>query len=106
MGFLSDSAKLKPILKEGSYIIIEASAGAVTNLHLTPTSVSCPQKVLPAGMGFPYDSGVLPQTMPLDGDPIDVLLLTDELAFPGCVVNLGSLEPSKVSSLMRWPPSC
>jgi inorganic pyrophosphatase len=44
------------------------------------------KNVLPAGMVFPYDCGFLPQTLAPDGDPIDVLLLMDEPAFPGCAV--------------------
>ena len=43
-------------------------------------------KVLPQGMRFPYDFGFLPSTRGEDGDPVDVLLLADEPAFPGCVV--------------------
>jgi inorganic pyrophosphatase len=37
-------------------------------------------------MVFPYDFGFLPQTIAGDGDPIDVLLLMDEPAFPGVAV--------------------
>src|SRR5262249_19771184 len=43
-------------------------------------------KVLPQGMYFPYDFGFIPSTRGEDGDPLDVLLLADEPAFPGCVV--------------------
>src|SRR5581483_215051 len=43
-------------------------------------------KVLPSGMTFPYDFGFVPSTEGGDGDPIDVLVLMDEPAFPGCVV--------------------
>ncbi|HEX4426581.1 MAG TPA: inorganic diphosphatase [Terriglobales bacterium] len=42
--------------------------------------------VLPAGMAFPYDFGFVPSTQGDDGDPIDVLVLMDEPAFPGCVL--------------------
>lgn len=42
--------------------------------------------VLPAGMSFPYDFGFVPSTKADDGDPIDVLVLMDEPAFPGCVL--------------------
>ncbi len=42
--------------------------------------------VLAEGMVFPYDFGFVPQTKAGDGDPLDVLLLMDEPAFPGCVV--------------------
>lgn len=41
-------------------------------------------KVLPAGMAFPYDFGFVPSTRGGDGDPLDVLVLMDEPAFPGC----------------------
>jgi inorganic pyrophosphatase len=51
--------------------------------------------VLPAGLSFPYDFGFLPGTQADDGDPLDVLLLMDESAFPGCRVEsrlVGVLE--------------
>ncbi len=44
-------------------------------------------KVLPAGMAFPYDFGFVPSTKADDGDPVDVLVLMDEPAFPGCVLS-------------------
>jgi inorganic pyrophosphatase len=42
--------------------------------------------VLPAGAVFPYDFGFVPATIGGDGDPIDVLVLMDEPAFVGCLV--------------------
>ncbi len=42
--------------------------------------------VLPAGAVFPFDFGFVPSTLGGDGDPLDVLLLMDEPAFPGCLV--------------------
>ncbi|MDB5228936.1 MAG: inorganic diphosphatase [Bacteroidota bacterium] len=44
------------------------------------------RKVLPAGLAFPCDMGFIPNTKGGDGDPLDVLILMDELTFPGCVV--------------------
>jgi inorganic pyrophosphatase len=44
------------------------------------------KKVLPAGMTFPYDFGFIPRTLAEDGDPVDVLVLMDEPAFPGCLL--------------------
>ena len=41
---------------------------------------------MPLGAAFPYDFGFVPSTKGEDGDPIDVLVLTDEAAFVGCVV--------------------
>ncbi len=51
--------------------------------------------VLPAGASFPYDFGFVPRTKAEDGDPIDVLLLMDEPAYPGCLVEarlIGAIE--------------
>jgi inorganic pyrophosphatase len=44
--------------------------------------------VLPVGASFPFDFGFIPKTKGGDGDPLDVLLLMDEPAFPGCVVEV------------------
>ncbi len=43
-------------------------------------------KVLPPGHVFPYDFGFVPSTRAQDGDPLDVLLLMDEAAYPGILV--------------------
>jgi inorganic pyrophosphatase len=43
-------------------------------------------KILPEGMAFPYDFGFVPGTEAEDGDPLEVLVLTDEPLFPGCLV--------------------
>src|SRR4051812_24026807 len=51
--------------------------------------------VLPSGLSFPYDFGFFPKTRAQDGDPLDVLILMDESAFPGCIVTtrlIGVLE--------------
>ena len=42
--------------------------------------------VLPIGASFPFDFGFIPNTLGGDGDPLDVLLLMDEPAVPGCLV--------------------
>jgi inorganic pyrophosphatase len=43
-------------------------------------------KVLPLGASFPYDFGFLPSTKGEDGDPIDVLVLSEVPSFVGCVL--------------------
>src|SRR5690242_3351193 len=43
-------------------------------------------RVLPAGMLFPFDFGFVPQTVADDGDPLDVIVLLDTPVHPGCVV--------------------
>ncbi|HZS47567.1 MAG TPA: inorganic diphosphatase [Blastocatellia bacterium] len=43
--------------------------------------------VLAAGTVFPFDFGFVPSTLGEDGDNLDVLMLMDEPAFVGCLVN-------------------
>ncbi len=45
-------------------------------------------KVLPLGAVFPFDFGFFPSTLAGDGDPLDVLVLMDSPAFPGCLVSI------------------
>ena len=42
--------------------------------------------VLPLGAVFPFDFGFIPSTLGGDSDPLDVLILMDEPAFPGCLI--------------------
>jgi len=79
---------LKPMTKDDLLqVVIETPAGSRNKFAFDPDqSVFALKKVLPAGMVFPYDFGFLPQTLAPDGDPIDVLLLMDEPAYPGCLV--------------------
>jgi inorganic pyrophosphatase len=44
-------------------------------------------KVMPEGMVFPYDFGFFPGIRAQDGDPLDILLLSDEATFPGCQID-------------------
>jgi inorganic pyrophosphatase len=44
--------------------------------------------VLPTGMAFPFDFGFIPGTRAGDGDPLDVLVLTDAPLPMGCLVDV------------------
>ena len=51
--------------------------------------------VMPKGLLFPFDFGSIPGTIAQDGDPLDALVLMDEPAFCGCLVQsrlLGVIE--------------
>jgi len=37
---------------------------------------------------YPGDYGFIPQTLAEDGDPLDILILTDSATFPGCVYSV------------------
>src|SRR5438105_4689006 len=52
-------------------------------------------KVLPSGTAFPMDFGFIPRSMGEDGDPLDVLVVSDFPCYPGAVVEcrlLGVIE--------------
>ena len=38
--------------------------------------------------GYPANYGFIPETLALDGDPLDVLVLVTEPTFPGCVMEV------------------
>jgi inorganic pyrophosphatase len=89
MKSLANPTQIKPTLKKDNLVqvIIETPAGSRNKFAFDPDqSIFTLKKVLPAGMTFPYDFGFLPQTVAPDGDPIDVLLLMDQPAYPGIAV--------------------
>ncbi|MBL4678072.1 MAG: inorganic diphosphatase [Mucilaginibacter sp.] len=52
-------------------------------------------KILPAGMVFPFDFGMIPGTKGEDGDPLDIIIIAEEKTFPGCLIDcriIGVLE--------------
>ena len=68
-------------------VIIETPKGSRNKIKYDTTTRRLKlSKVLPEGMAFPYDFGFVPSTQAEDGDPVDVLVLTDEPLFPGCAV--------------------
>jgi inorganic pyrophosphatase len=82
-------ASLKPHEKNGRYrVVIETPKGSRNKYAYDEASgLMVLRKVLPLGHVFPFDFGWVPQTKAEDGDPLDVLVLMDEAAFPGCVVS-------------------
>ncbi len=68
-------------------VIIETPRGYRNKYAFDPDQgIFLLKAALPAGMVFPYDFGFIPRTLGGDGDPLDVLVLMDEPAFPGCAV--------------------
>lgn len=61
--------------------------------------------VMPEGTSFPYDFGMIPSTKSADGDPLDLLLLLDAPAFPGCVLEarlIGVIEAEQREGQGPW----
>jgi inorganic pyrophosphatase len=86
---------------EAIQVIIETPKGSRNKYAFDPKQkVFELKKVLPAGMAFPYDFGFVPSTLADDGDPVDVLVLMDEPAFPGCLLKcriIGIIEGEQKS---------
>ena len=69
-------------------VVIETPKGSRNKFSFEPEERIFELKsVLPSGMAFPYDFGFVPSTKADDGDPVDVLVLMDEPAFPGCALS-------------------
>lgn len=44
--------------------------------------------LLGEGLSFPFDFGFVPSTVAEDGDPIDIMILMDEPAHVGCILDV------------------
>lgn len=52
-------------------------------------------KILPAGLVFPFDFGMIPGTQGDDGDPLDIMVVSESGTFPGCLIDcriIGALQ--------------
>ncbi|PYY13776.1 MAG: inorganic pyrophosphatase [Acidobacteria bacterium] len=85
---LANPAHLSAIDDDGQIqVVIETPKGSRNKYAFDPKQRTFKlKKVLPEGMVFPHDFGFIPSTKAEDGDPLDVLILMDQPAFPGCMV--------------------
>ena len=82
--------------------IIETPKGSRNKYTYDQQSDICKlKKALPAGMVFPFDFGFIPDTLAEDGDPMDILVLTDAPTFPGCLVECKVLGIIKVEKIKK-----
>lgn len=91
--------KLPPAFAKKSnhiHAVIETPKGAAAKYNFDPeTGLFKLKKILPKGMTFPFHFGFIPFTLAEDGDPVDVFVLMDEAAWPGCFIEckvLGVIE--------------
>lgn len=53
------------------------------------------KKILPLGMHFPYDFGMIEETTADDGDPADAMIITECITYPGVRIScrlIGALQ--------------
>jgi inorganic pyrophosphatase len=77
-------------------VVIEIPKGSTNKYEFDPKMDALKlDRVLYSPLFYPFDYGFVPQTLYLDGDPIDVLVMLMHPTFPGCVVEaraIGVLE--------------
>jgi len=68
-------------------VVIETPKGSAQKYDYVPnTPFFKLKKILPSGMVFPYDFGFIPNTKGEDGDPLDVIVISEFNSFPGCII--------------------
>jgi inorganic pyrophosphatase len=68
-------------------VVIETPKGSAQKYDYDPDSHFFKlRKILPSGMVFPYDFGFVPDTKGEDGDPLDVIVISEFNSFPGCMI--------------------
>ena len=68
-------------------VVIETPKGSAQKYDYVPnTPFFKMKKILPSGMVFPYDFGFIPDTKGEDGDPLDVIVISEFQSFPGVII--------------------
>ncbi|HET6255258.1 MAG TPA: inorganic diphosphatase [Puia sp.] len=68
-------------------VVIETPKGSAQKYDYDPESRFFKlRKILPSGMVFPYDFGFIPDTKGEDGDPLDVIVISEFNSFPGIMI--------------------
>jgi inorganic pyrophosphatase len=81
------NATIGPNAPESFNTVIEIPRGSTNKYEVDPeTGLIHLDRVLYSPLFYPFDYGYIPQTLYLDGDPLDVLVLVSHPTFPGCIV--------------------
>jgi inorganic pyrophosphatase len=79
--------KIKIMKKEKLNVVIETPKGSTEKYDFDKSKGGFMQKkILPAGMVFPFDFGFIPDTIGEDGDPLDIIVISEFKSFPGCLM--------------------
>jgi len=83
-------------------VVIECPKGSNHKYDYDPaTQRFVLSKILPAGLSFPYDFGFIPDTKGEDGDPLDIMVISEITGFPGCVINCRLIGAFQVEQTER-----
>src|ERR1700760_5120369 len=68
-------------------VVIETPKGSSQKYDYVPnTPFFKLKKILPSGTVFPYDFGFIPDTKGEDGDPLDIIVISEFNSFPGIMI--------------------
>jgi inorganic pyrophosphatase len=68
-------------------VVVETPKGSAQKYNFNPEKRWFElKKIMPAGMVFPFDFGFIPDTKGEDGDPLDIIAISELKSFPGCVM--------------------
>lgn len=85
--------------KEILTVVIETPKGSTEKYDFDKKSGHYKlSKILPAGMIFPYDFGFISRTKGQDGDPLDMIVISEFKSFPGCMMEcrlLGAIKAAQ-----------
>jgi inorganic pyrophosphatase len=80
-------SSIPPFAKDNINVLVETPKFSRFKYAYDPDfKVLVCEKELPEGSFIPYDFGFVPGTKAEDGDPIDVLILSNEPLIAGCIV--------------------
>jgi len=90
---------------ESIEVIVETPKGSPVKYNYDTVSDHFKlKKILPAGMVFPFDFGLIPRTKGEDGDPLDIILVSEFGTFPGCRVEcrlIGCLQVKQTDQKIK-----
>ena len=86
---------MKPMIFD---VVIEIPAGSRNKYEIDhKTGQIRLDRMLFTSTRYPYDYGFVENTLSLDGDPLDALVMLDEPTFPGCVVSARAIGMLRMS---------
>jgi len=85
-----------------SILVVIETPRSDTGKYVFNEKENCNQlkKILPLGMHFPYDFGMVKNTRASDGDPIDAMVFTECRTYPGVQLNCRT-----IGALLAWQTS-
>jgi inorganic pyrophosphatase len=87
------------------HVVVESPRGSASKIKYdADRRVMMLSRPLPSGLAYPHDWGFVPSTRVADGDPLDVMILWENVSYPGLVIPcraLGLLQAEQTNPKSR-----